>query len=187
MALTGTLALALTASFQRRSYTHCAGAKWWQVRRTRISSVKLLSSPISALTASKSNTNCVRTAGSVLQGQMHNSWRGRVRAPPHLRDGGRSSPAWCRHCREHFHSHAGSPPRYRHLDLQLEPCRRYQTCTLRADRGVTARQRLRGIETTGDPAWNSCQRAHMGWVFCARSARSPCPRSGKFWGGWRPL
>ena len=63
-ALTGTLALALTASFQRKSAAEAqwwiavGERKWWQVRRTRISRAKLLSSPSSALTASKSNTNC---------------------------------------------------------------------------------------------------------------------------------
>ena len=123
-ALSGTLAPALTASYLRKSLVSRGTERWtsgkrkrWQVLRTRISSAKLLSSPSSALTASKSNTNCAKQTLSAAQGQMHVSWRGRVRVLPHLRECGCSSLVWCfqrgehPHCARHTRWSAGRPRR----------------------------------------------------------------------------
>ena len=82
-AVTDTLTLDLTASFQRRSLSRCTvegtveNSDVCEAEHTRISSAKLLSSPSRALTASKSNTNCARQQASVLLGQMRIPWAGK--------------------------------------------------------------------------------------------------------------
>ena len=82
-AVTDTLTLDLTASFQRRSLSRCTvegtveNSGVCEAEHTRISSAKLLSSPSRALTASKSNTNCARQQASVLLGQMRIPWAGK--------------------------------------------------------------------------------------------------------------